>query len=402
MLPRLRRPLGFALAAGLALLLLPDPAGAQVVVKVSDTVNFRFGFQLQTWGEWTQDPISEGYQQGFKIRRVRVLLGGNLAKNVSFFWESDNANIGVVQPAGTKSLTGTYVTQDAFIEWKPFSNDQFILDIGKYLVPITRNSLQSTSQHLSWDAGTFTFLQNTGFAGDAARDLGFQIKSYLVNDHLEFRGGVFDGFRAAANPGGAGSRNSYRTAGRLVYNFFDPEDKGYVPRGHYFGRKKLVAIGGGFDTQGSYHAYGGDLMVDWPFGPGDAKTGRDSLTAHVDYIHFDNGCGLNPAGTAHVTTCLNPALPVEQDEVFTDVGYYFRSVNIQPFIRFEWNGRTEDIDKPGDSKRYGGGFNWYVTPAAQTMKITVGYERIVPKTKPATAKTKDTNHFLVQFQIVYF
>ncbi len=401
MLSRLKRPFGLAFAAGLALVLLPDPAGAQVVVKVSDTVNFRFGFQLQTWAEWLQDPVSEGYQQGFKIRRVRVLLGGNLAKNVSFFWESDNPNLGNSLGTATKSLGTGYVTVDAFMEWKPFSNDQFIFSGGKFLPPITRNSLQSTSQHLSWDAGTFTFLQNAPLQGESARDLGFQIKSYLVKDHLELRGAILDGFRAPANTGGAGSRNSYRTAGRLVYNFLDAEDKGYVPRGFNFGRKKIVAIGGGFDTQGSYNAYGGDFMIDWPFGPGDAKTGRDTLTAHADFIHFDGGCDLNPAGTARLTNCLIPAL-APQNEVFTDVGYYFHTVNIQPFLRFEWNGFEDDIDQGRDSRRYGGGFNWYVTPAAQNMKITVGYERIVPKTKAATAKVKNTNHFLVQFQIVYF
>ena len=35
----------------------------------------------------------------------------------------------------------------------------FVLDVGKMLVPFTRNSLQSTSSHLSLDGGTWTFLQ---------------------------------------------------------------------------------------------------------------------------------------------------------------------------------------------------------------------------------------------------
>ncbi len=145
--------------------------------------------------------------------------------------------------------------------------------------------------------------------------------------------------------------------------------------------------------------FGGDLgqrhQDEQP--PVQARVGENEPWTPAHLVAVEEQVDVEGAGPV-----MDPALPVEQDEVFTDVGYYFRSVNIQPFIRFEWNGRTEDIDKPGDSKRYGGGFNWYVTPAAQTMKITVGYERIVPKTKPATAKTKDTNHFLVQFQIVYF
>src|ERR1700693_3357717 len=203
MLPRLRRPFGFALAAGLALALLPDPARAQVVVKVNDTVNFRLGFQLQAWADYNQDPISEGYSQNFFLRRVRFLLAGNLAKNVSFFFQTDNGRLG----NAPKDLAVGFLVQDAFGEWKVFGNDQFILDAGKMLVPFTRNALQSTSSHLALDGGTWTFLQDAGagngLQGDAGRDLGFQFKSYLAGDHLEIRAGVVDGVRAPANAGGA-------------------------------------------------------------------------------------------------------------------------------------------------------------------------------------------------------
>jgi len=411
MLPRLRRPFGFALAVGLALALLPDPARAQVVVKVNDTVNFRLGFQLQGWAEYLQDPISEGYQQSFKIRRVRFLLGGNIAKNVSFFFQTDNANMGATVGTATKAINTGLLVQDAFGEWKVFGNDQFILDVGKMLMPITRNSLQSTSSHLSWDGGTFTFLQSAGLQGDAGRDLGFQLKSYLANDHLEIRGGIFDGFRAppcptpptancAPSATGASSRNSMRFAGRAVYNFFDTE-KGYVPVGTNLGKKKILSIGGGFDTQGSYNAYGGDFMIDWPIGKTDPAKGQNSLTAHADYIHWDGGCGVNAAGTAHVSNCLLPAL-FEQDELFTDLGFYFVDLKLQPFIRWEWDGFVEDIDHSRSSRRYGTGFNYYV--AQQNLKITAAYERIVPNVKgnAATWKVKNTNHFLVQFQFYYF
>jgi hypothetical protein len=407
MLSRLRRPFGFALAAGLALLLLPDPARAQAIIKVNDTINFRLGFQLQGWADWNQDQFSDGYSQSMFLRRVRFILGGNLAKNVSFFFETDNANLGKTSAGAAKSLGTGLLTQDAFLEWKPFTNDQFILDFGKMLTPFTRNSLQQTSSHLSWDGGTFTFLQSAGLQNDAGRDVGLQLKSYLVDDHLEFRAAVLDGFRGPTTTDPvtkatlAGSRNSYRFAGRLVYNFLDPELKSYVPVGTWLGKKRVLAIGGGYDTQGTYKAYGADFMVDLPFGPGDAKVGRDALTAHVDFIHFDGGCGLNAAGTAHVANCLLPTL-FEQNEVFSDLGWFFHTINLQPFVRYEWDGFKESIDKPKDSKRYGGGFNYYVTPAAQQMKITVGYERIVPKTAPTTVQTKDTNHFLVQLQIVYF
>ena len=83
---------GIALAA---LILVPAVGRAQVVVKVNDTVNFRLGFQLQGWAEWLQDQTSEGYQQNFKIRRVRLILAGQVAKNVTFFFQTDNPNMGL-------------------------------------------------------------------------------------------------------------------------------------------------------------------------------------------------------------------------------------------------------------------------------------------------------------------
>ena len=403
----------FPLAAAtvLALGLLPAPAHGQVVVKVSDTVNFRLGFQLQAWGEALQDPVSEGYQQSARIRRVRLIMAGQVAKNLTFFMQTDNPSMGNTVGTAAKALNAGFLVQDAFGEWHPFSNDLFILDVGKMLMPFTRNSLQSTSSHLSLDGGTWTFLQSAPLQGDAGRDVGFQIKSYLVNDHLEFRGGVFEGFRAPANAGGAGSRNPPRFVGRLVYNFFDTE-KGYVPVGTNLGRKKIVAIGGGYDTQGGftspatattpagkgYEAYGGDFMIDWPFGPGDAKTGRDAVTAHIDYIHYDGGCRANAAGVV-ATNCLIAGLP-KQEEIFTDLGYYSNAIKLQPFVRFEALAFKDATKQPGNIRRLMGGVNYYV--AQQNFKITAAYERILPNTKPATAAIKNSNHFVVQLQWLYF
>jgi hypothetical protein len=413
MLPRMTRLLGFTVAAALALLLVPETGRAQVVVKVNDVVNFRLGFQLQGWSEWLQDPISSGYQQNFKIRRVRFLLGGNIAKNVSFFFQTDNPNLGASTAASAKALNTGFLVQDAFGEWKMLGNDMLILDFGKMLMPFTRNSLQSTSSHLSLDGGTWTFLQSAPEQGDAGRDVGVQLKHYLVNDHLEVRYGLFDGFRAPANVGGAGSRNPFRFVGRAVYNFWDTE-KGYVPVGTNLGKKSILAIGAGYDTQGGYtspatlttpegkgySAYGADFMIDMPFGPGDAKTGRDALTAHIDYIHYDGGCRPNAAGVVQ-TNCLFPTLPRE-DDYFTDLGWYFHAIDLQPFLRYE-ELRFRDATRVGNNiRRYMGGFNYYVTPGAQNMKITGAWEKIVPRTQAAIATTKNTNHFVLQLQFYYY
>ena len=409
---RLTRPFGFALAAVLALILLSAPASAQVIVKVNDTVNFRLGFQLQGWADFNQDPISEGYSQNMFLRRVRLIMAGNVAKNVSFFFQTDDARLG----NAPKDLTAGFVVQDAFGEWKPLGNDMFAIEVGKMLVPFTRNSLQSTSSHLSLDGGTWTFLQDAGagngLQGDAGRDVGFQFKSYLADDHLEIRAGVFDGFRAPANAGGASARNPFRIVGRVVYNFFDTE-KGYVPVGTNLGKKRILAIGGGYDTQGGYtspatttlpagkgwEGYGGDFMIDWPLGKTDPVNGQDAITAHVDYIHFDGGCRANAAGIVQ-SNCLIPLLQ-QQEELFTDFGYYSNVIKLQPFIRFETRNYKDTLQQTKNLRRYMGGFNYYI--AGQNLKITAAWEKIVPGTKPRpTDPIKNTNHFVVQFQVYYF
>jgi hypothetical protein len=407
--------LRIAVIAAFALALLPCFAPAQVIVKVSDTVNFRMGFQLQTWADFTQDQVSKGYSDNFLIRRVRFILAGQVAKDVTFFFQTDNPRMGTTPAPGTttptKSLATGFLVQDAFGEWRVAGNDFLILDAGKMLVPFTRNSLQSTSSHLSLDSGTWTFLQLAGTQSDAGRDVGLQLKSYLVADHLEIRAGVFDGFRAPPNANGAGQRNPFRFVGRIVYNFLDTE-KGYVPVGTNLGKKSIFAIGGGYDTQGGvtnpgtatipssdpYRAYGGDIMVDLPMGPGDAKTGRSAFTAHADYIHYDGGCGVTTANT-RATNCLIPTLSPQQ-ELFTDVGYYFKPIELQPFLRFETENFKDRIDHGRNIKRYMGGFNYYV--AQQNMKITGAVERIVPGSAPATVQTKNTNRFVMQLQFYYF
>ena len=293
MLSRLRRPFGFAIAAGLALALMPDPARAQVVVKVNDTVNFRLGFQLQAWADWLQDPISEGYQQSLFIRRVRFLLAGNLAKNVSFFMQTDNPNMG--KTSARRGEGDQYrpphagrVRRVESVRQRPvhYGRGQDADALHAQFSPVARRATCRST------AARSRSCRARAEQGDAGRDVGFQVKSYLADNHLEFRGGVFDGFRAPANAGGAGSRNSFRFVGRAVYNFCDTE-MGYVPVGTNLGKRKIIAIGGGFDTQGSYNAYGGDFMLDLPFGTVDPVKGTNSLTAHVDYIHYDGGCGLN-------------------------------------------------------------------------------------------------------------
>jgi len=100
-----------------------------LVVTVNDTVNFRLGFLLQTWADGVQDPISQGYSDNLFLRRVRLIMAGNLAKDVSFFFETENSRLGDAGTDGVKNINTGFHVLDAFGEWRVFGNDQFVDDI---------------------------------------------------------------------------------------------------------------------------------------------------------------------------------------------------------------------------------------------------------------------------------
>ncbi|HEX2758017.1 MAG TPA: hypothetical protein VHP60_05925, partial [Thermoanaerobaculia bacterium] len=72
---------------------------AQALIKVNDNINFKVGILLQSQADFQQgrnltDDDGGGYQQNFLIRRLRLLIGGQVAKNVFFFAETENGSLG--------------------------------------------------------------------------------------------------------------------------------------------------------------------------------------------------------------------------------------------------------------------------------------------------------------------
>jgi hypothetical protein len=381
------RPVKIAFAVVFAFLLLSGLASAQLVVKVNDDVNFRFGTLIQTWADWTQDPNSGGYSQNIFLRRVRFLLLASVAKNVSLFYQTDNPRLGNAGTNGNKIVNTGFLTLDAFCEWK-IAGDVLMLDAGLFIVPSSRNALTRASNYLAFDIGAFAVLGNSLEQGIQTRDFGAGVHGYLGNERLEYRLAALDGRRQSsaepAPPGSAGSRNPYRIAGRLNYDFFELEHgdtliSKYVYAGTNLGAKKVVAVGAWGDGQGPYKAYGADFMFDWPIV-------RDAVTVTGDYQHFEQDI-------------TNPTLP-KQNDINVDGGYYFDAFKLQPFAVYQKQNFSDEARKTQNQQRYGGGLNWYLS--GNNLKFSLLYERIVPATKPVTAKIKDTNRVAIQLQAYYF
>jgi hypothetical protein len=349
-------------------------AEAQALIKVSDTVNVKFGVQMQAWADFQQDTASDGYISNLFLRRVRLLMAGQVAPDVTFFFQTDNPNLG----KAPKALGTGFITQDALITWK--LADQFRLEGGLFIVPLSRAGLSSTIAFLTLDISPTATVFASPSQTSGLRDTGFQARGYLLDrGQLEYRLAVTQGIRTAAVTGlDGGSRNSFRTTAFLNYNFFETEN-GYVLGGTNLGNKKVMAVSGGVDAQATYSSYNGNFFTTLPIGDSGKK---GEFATQLQWTHYDGG--------AWIPTILR------QNDYLWELAYLIPGTKVQPFGKYEMQKYSDTYTVSKDVKRWGVGFNYYVSK--QNLKLTGQYLRV----SPDASTTPATNEFTLQLQLFYF
>ena len=350
----------------LAVVLVPSIASAQMIIKVNDNTFFRLGMQMQAWADFLQDQTG-GYEQNYYLRRARFQLTGQIGPDITFFFQTDNANLGKFSATTVKNFTGTFLIQDAWFEWK--LADEFAIDAGEMIVPTSRNELNSTLSFLTLDISPTSTVFLTPTQTNGTRDTGFQAHGYIGDGHFEYRAGLFQGVRIND------SRNSPRYAVYLQYDFFDTET-GYVYSGTNLGKRNILALSGGYSAQNSYRQYSGDLFTNLKVGEGDEFAGE------VEWNHYDGQDFL-------------PSVP-NQNDYLAQVGYYFASAKVQPFVKWESQRFVAAAEQVNNVDRWGGGLNYYIH--GQNLKLTGQYLRIEPKNNPAE---QNTNEGTVQLQFFF-
>jgi hypothetical protein len=340
-------------------------AVAQLAIANGEGQSIKFGFQGQLWVD-SQQAMSAGggetYQQNFYLRRVRLLVSGDLWNDLTFFLQTDQPNLG----KSPKVLNSGFLVQDAFLEYK--LSNAFRLDGGLMLVPLSRNTLQSTLSYYSLDISPISTVNNTSTQSSGLRDLGFQARGFVGNDRLQYRLGVFDGARNGT------SGNSLRTAGYIQYDFLDRE-KGYTFVGTALGKQKILAVDCGFDTQGTYRAWSGNVAASIPVRHGDEIGGQ------LQYIHYDG-------------RTLFTAIP-KQNDYLAEASWYRKALHTQPFVKFEKESFASALNLAKDYNKWGGGASYYVH--GQNLKFTAQLQRVLP-----SGSAKPANEMTLQLQAHYF
>jgi len=355
-------------AGSLMLALVPAPAAAQLEIKNED-VSIKFGIQAQFWADFLQDATApsagaQGYQQNFYLRRVRLMMAGDIGHNISFFFQTDDPKLGITP----KNLATGFIIQDAFVQYK--ASDYLQIAAGEMLVPSSRQALQSTLSYYSLDVSAVSTVNNVALQESALRDMGFQARGYFLDDRLQYRGGVFEGERDA------NGRDALRPALYLQYDFFDRE-KEYAYVGTALGKRKILAIDLGGDKQSAYRSESTNVASDTPI------RGGDEVGFNVQYLHFD--------GRQKFTS-----IP-DQNNFLAEAAYYSHKTKVQPFVRFETQQFVAAANNGKDIHRAGGGVNYYLR--GQNLKLTAQVLRSLPQNG---SLIRPGNDFTLQVQGFYF
>ncbi len=222
------------------------------------------------------------------------------------------------------------------------------------------------------DQSAYNLPTSAALQNNSERDTGAMLRGYFFCDRLEYRAGVFSGFRAP------GVKNEPRFAGRLQYNFFDTEVYNFVSYpGVYYGTKKILAVGGGYDIQNDYRYASADMYIDWSIPLG-------SFESTIQYQYINGG------------KTFATALP-EQNLFQIEGGVFLKGLKIVPIARYEQKAFTANVNAPKNESRVALGLNFYPIPKAENnFNIKCWWQRVALKTGYAT------NEFTVQMQVYYF
>lgn len=341
---RTERTTGSKAAAGVAaavlaalLLLAPDAAAQLQISSPDDSVTIKLGLLAQGRYEALDDAEGDDTAQNLFFRRLRLLAGGKLGERWSFFLETDSPNLAKGTADGGKATPDIFI-QDFVVTYT--HSDALHLDGGMLLLALSHQSNQGAVTLLGTDYGPYSFLWSGPTDSRVGRDYGLRLRGYVLDDHLEYRAGVFQGVR------GEEADNPFRFVGRLVWNVFEPE-KGLFYNGTHLGKKQVLSFGASVDNQDDYEAFTADLFWDQPLAQGNA------VTVQVDWSTYDGG-GFLP-------------LP-EQDASFLEAGFYHGRTKLLPYV--QWSSRDFDDPFRADEEQLQLGVGWMFAEHNRNVKLS--------------------------------
>jgi hypothetical protein len=360
MSPSTRWQIAIAVTAVIAAVSAPAEAQWQIGSARGDTL--RIGYLAQVRAEGEKSDTASRTSRNLYLRHIRLLVSGKLQHSLSFFLGTDSPNLGKTQSDGTKN-NGDVGIFDFWITWAP--RQELMLDMGLIGTPNSHNSIQSISGMLAPDFSPYSFVSTPPTGAKAGRDYGVQSRGYLLSDHVEYRVGVFEGYR------GEGAKLDFRYLGRIVFDAFKAERSVYYS-GTSLGVHRNLAVGLSADKQEQYRSRGGDIYFDYPLPNG------DGVTLQSDVVRYDGR-----------TTFIS--FP-RQDAWLAEAGYFSKATRLTPFVQIA---RLDfGPESLRDRNQWLAGAAWFISGHALNIKAAFGKSR--------EAAAPSTTIYQVTFQSLQF
>jgi Phosphate-selective porin O and P len=380
----LRRPYSpVVLLAAMAALVTPAPARAAKIPLGEGPATLNVGVLAQPWTQLSEDGApSGGMGTDFFLRRIRLMVSGNVTERLSFYVATDQPFLG-----RDGDWNPAFFIQDAFISVKLTENPLFI-DAGMMLAPFTHHSIQgATTLHtLDYHASLIHFPRNEGRIW---RDAGVQVRGFV--GPLHFRAGIFNGLE--------GTRADPTTTPPTPE--VNPDD---IPRVVAHARYNLLGTEGGFFLNGIYFEDQPRLSI----GVGADYQPRSVLSAGEERDDFNVGMDLfleyplaNDQGLVFQTNAFGYFQGKENPNsgfgLFGELGY--RIGIIEPVFSVEYfNADVADTD----FLAFRPGLNLWMMKHTFNLKGEVAVIRQqVPATPTAVADTTTSVVGTAQLQLFY-
>jgi hypothetical protein len=262
-------------------------------------------------------PSGKDWSNDLFLRRVRIMIYGQVTKNLSFFLDTDQVNYGK-----NGDFAATFFVQDAFLAYKAM--DEFQVAMGLILLPFTRHNFQGATSLHGLDYHT-SLIKFPGDTQKVWRDMGVQVYGWALGQKLHYRAGVFGGYQNAklvqadpvkGNPEVKSTADDRpRFTGHLRYNILGKETD-FFAKGIYFSPEPIVSVGVGADfvpnamvaapafTAGAvstkakiadHLGLAGDAFVEFPL---DAD---NEILFQGTFFKYDDGAKMAGTGTGFLT-----------------------------------------------------------------------------------------------------
>ena len=350
-------------AAGVVIALLAGtlPAGAQIVVKANDDVNFKLGILGQFQADTIDNPDGDPeYQQSLRQapapdlrrtgRKERVVFRGDrraeprqdAARRKEHSALADSSGRLRGGPRGRRLHARRGADVHPVLAQQPSERGDPVAD-------------RLRREHVQRSAPTES---STG------RDTGFQARGYLFGNRLEYRVGAFQGMRDA----GSGTRSAL--PGGCNTTCSTPRPASSI-RERISARRRSLRSVERSTRKRTFTPTTRMGFFDYPLGPG-------AVTAQLGYNRFDGGDTL--------TTLA------KQNDVLLEVGYFIQSAKVTPVLQFTH--RDVAGGSAGDETRTAVGASYWWS--GHNVNIKGLYTRISP------SGLGKQNQFTVQLQIFSF